>query len=274
MAATPLCPGAFALAAEDPAAAERLTDAQEILLGRRFAAAFEAESPILSNPLIDQRVNQVARELAAVSRRPTLPYHVKVLDLSGMNAVSLPGGPIYIHRGMLEALETEDELAAVLAHEIGHIVARHALRQIFFALRAQALLKPLLEELARQNKALEGILQQLGGAVALLARLSFAPHDELEADHLGVTEMLRADWDPRGFLTLLAALQARESAAAPTDQPLLRTHPVTTDRIAAIQRELASITIPEDARTDSLEFRACKQALLLLGSHPAGPHGL
>lgn len=250
-----------------------LTDAQEVTLGRRFAAAFEAETPILTSPLIDQHLNQIVRELAASSRRPTLPYRVKVINLPAVNAVSLPGGAIYIHRGILEILATEDELVAVLAHEVGHIVARHALHQLTFTLQAQALLKPLIENLARQNEAFEGIFQHFGGAVALMARLAFSQHDELEADRLGFYEALHAGWDPRGFLKLFTALEIVETTSSPAGSALFPTHPPTPERAAAIEHELASVTIPEDARTDSLEFRACKQALALLGAHPLSPPG-
>lgn len=250
-----------------------LSDTQEIALGRRFAAVFEAETPILTNPLLDQHLNQLLRELAANCRRPTLPYRVKILNLPDCNAASLPGGVIYIHRGMLELLATEDELAAVLAHEIGHIVARHTIRQLSFTLQAQALLKPLLETLARQNGAFEGILQQSGGAAALMTRLTFNHHDELEADRLGFYEMLRSGWDPRGFLKMFTALEEKEASSSSANQPIFPTHPPTAERVAAIEHELAAVTIPEDARTDSLEFRACKQALALLSAHPVSPPG-
>jgi predicted Zn-dependent protease len=274
-AITLLCHPRRSLAFFDPrppaAPQYTFTDAQEIALGHRFAAALEAESSMLANTLIDQHLNQVVQQLAAVSLRPNLPYRVKVLNLSSINAVSLPGGSIYIHRGMLEVLATEDELAAVLSHEIGHIVARHALRQLSLTLQTQDLLKPLLDNLGRQNSA--SILQQFGGTVSLLARLSFSRHDELEADRLGFQNTLRAGWDPRGFLKMFAALEAAEAAASGVDQPILATHPPTPYRAVAIQHELASVTIPEDARTDSFEFRACKQALVLLGSHPVIPPG-
>lgn len=248
-----------------------LTDAQEIALGRRFATVFEAESPILTNPLIDQHLNQLVRDLALNCRRPTLPYRVKVINMPTLNAASLPGGAIYIHRGLFEILATEDELVAVIAHEIGHIVARHAIHQLTFTLQAQALLKPLLDNLARQNGAFESILQQSGGAVALIARLAFSRHDELEADRLGFHETLLAGWDPRGFLKMFTALEEKESANASTHQSNFPTHPPTAERAAAIEHELTSVTIPEDARTDSLEFRACKQALALLSAHPMSP---
>ena len=251
----------------------RMSDEQEIALGRRFAADFESESPVLANPLIDQHLNAMVRELAATSQRPHMPYRAKVINLPAMNAASLPGGSIYVYRGMLEILSTENELAAVLAHEIGHIAGRHTINQLMLTFQAQALLKPLLENLNRQNGAVEKILEQLGGAVALLARLSYSRQDESQADLLGFYDMLRAGWDPRGYLAMFESMEEQESESRNSSQSALLVHPPTEDRVAAIERELKLITIPEDARTDSLDFRACKAALQLLSSHPAQPPG-
>ena len=251
----------------------RMSDEQEIALGRRFAADFESESPVLANPLIDQHLNAMVRELAATSQRPHMPYRAKVINLPAMNAASLPGGSIYVYRGMLEILSTENELAAVLAHEIGHIAGRHTINQLMLTFQAQALLKPLLENLNRQNGAVEKILEQLGGAVALLARLSYSRQDESQADLLGFYDMLRAGWDPRGYLAMFESMEEQESESRNSSQSALLVHPPTEDRVAAIERELKLITIPEDARTDSLDFRACKAALRLLSSHPAQPPG-
>lgn len=277
-AAAALFPGcAAACFADEPRVANlmrgRISDEQEIAIGRRFAEEFEAESPVLANPLIDQHLNAMVRELAAKSQRPRMPYHVKVINMPAINAASLPGGSIYVYRGMLGILSTENELAAVLAHEIGHIAGRHTINQLMLTFQAQALLKPLLENLNRQNGAVEKILEQLGGAVALIARLSYSRQDEAQADLLGFYDMLRAGWDPRGFLAMFDAMEEQETTSQSASQPALLAHPPTEDRVAAIERELKLVTIPEDARTDSLDFRACKAALQLLTSHPAQPPG-
>ena len=260
------------LIAEEPRVSTRsrgnLTDEEEIALGRRFAVELEKETPLLSNPLIDQHLNSMARALANHSQRPSLPYHVKVIDSSDVNASSLPGGTIYVNRGMLELLTSEDELAAILGHEIGHVVGRHAINQLMLTFQAKALLKPVLDNLNKQNGLVEKIILQLGGAVALLARLHFSRQDEAQADLLGFYEVLRAGWDPRGFVKMFAAVEALEKNGGGASIPFLSGHPPTPERLAAIQHELSQVTIPEDARTDSLDFRACKAALKLLPPPP------
>ena len=260
------------LIAEEPRVSTRsrgnLTDEEEIALGRRFAVELEKETPLLSNPLIDQHLNSMARALAKHSQRPSLPYHVKVIDSAAVNASSLPGGTIYVNRGMLELLTSEDELAAILGHEIGHVVGRHAINQLMLTFQAKALLKPVLDNLNKQNGLVEKIILQLGGAVALLARLHFSRQDEAQADLLGFYEVLRAGWDPRGFVKMFAAVEALEKNGGGASIPFLSGHPATPERVAAIQHELSQVAIPEDARTDSLDFRACKAALKLLPPPP------
>ena len=270
-AALALCP-TFATSGlgEEPRVAgrSRISDEEEIALGRRFAAEFEQESLILANPLIDQHTNDLLGELAAASRRPNLPYRVKLVNSSAINSASLPGGTIYINRGMLALMTSEDELAATLAHEIGHIVGRHAINQMLLTFQAQAVLKSVLDNLNKQNGVVEKIILQLGGAVTMLAKLQFSRQDETQADLLGFYNELRAGWDPRGFLKLFAALDAGEQSNGGASIPLLSGHPPTPERAAAIQHELSLVTVPEDARTDSLDFRACKAALQLLPPAP------
>lgn len=260
------------LIAEEPHVSIRsrgnLSDEDEIALGRRFSIELEKETPLLSNPLIDQHLNSMARELANHSQRPSLPYHVKVIDSVEVNASSLPGGTIYVNRGMLELLTSEDELAAILSHEIGHVVGRHEINQLMLTFHAKALLKPVLDNLNKQNGIVEKIILQLGGAVALLARLHFSRQDEAQADLLGFYEVLHAGWDPRGFVKMFAAVETLEKNSRGARIPFLSAHPPTPERLAAIQHELTQVTIPEDARTDSLDFRACKTALKLLPPPP------
>jgi predicted Zn-dependent protease len=245
-----------------------LTGQDEIALGRRFAVELERETPLLSNPLIDQHLNSMVRELANHSRRPSLPYRVKVINSAEVNASSLPGGTIYVNRGMLDLLTSEDELAAILGHEIGHVAGRHAINQLMLTFQAKALLKPVLDNLNKQNGIVEKIILQLGGAIALLTRLHFSRQDEAQADLLGFYETLRAGWDPRGFVKMFGAVEALQRSSGGTSIPFLSSHPPTPERLAAIQHELTHVKVPEDARTDSLDFRACKAALKLLPPPP------
>jgi predicted Zn-dependent protease len=133
--------------------------------------------------------------------------------------------------------------------------------------QARALLKPVLDNLNKRNGVVDKIITQLGGAVAMLARLEFSRQDEQQADLLSLYNMLRAGWDPRGLVKILTALEGLESGqsdAVMHASPVLSGHPPAAERLAVVQRELTVVSIPEDARTDSFDFRACKAAMQLL----------
>lgn len=276
-AALTLGPGIIAgkLLADEPhvtvSPLNRLSDEDEIELGRRFAAQLEKEEQVASNVLIDHYLNSLVRKLASQSQRPDLPYSIKLVNSRIPNACSLPGGFLYVNRGLFELVEDENELVAALAHEIGHVVGRHVVNQLTLTFTARALLKPVLDNLNKQNGVIEKIILQFGGAVAMLAMLHFSRADEAEADLLGFYEMLRADWDPHGFLELFARLDALEKASGKTPVPFLSDHPSTPARAVAIRRELAQVNVPARAATNSMAFELFKSAMRLLPQPPSKP---
>ncbi len=261
-----------ALLAEEPhitvSPLNKLSDEDEIQLGRRFAAELDKEETIVSNMLIDHYLGGLVARLAAQSQRPTLPYSVKLVNSHEPNAFSLPGGFLYINRGLIEVISSEDEMAAALSHEIGHVVARHVVNQLLLSFAARTVLKPVLDNLDKQNGVVEGIILKFGGAVAMLARLQFSRRDEGQADLLGFYEMLRAGWDPNGFLKLFAHLEALEKSSGNAPIPFLSDHPPTPERAEAIRRELTLVTVPAAAASDSMKFQIFKSAMGLLPEPP------
>jgi beta-barrel assembly-enhancing protease len=245
-----------------------LSDEDEIELGRRFAAEFEKEAAVVSgNELIGNYLGGIVAVLAAKSQRPGLPYSIKLVNSHVPNALSLPGGFLYVNRGLVELITSEDELAAALSHEIGHVVARHVVNQLLLTFTALSMLKPMLENLNKQNqqnRAIEQIILKLGGTAAMLAKLHFNRRDEAQADLLGFYDMLRAGWDPNGYLKLFARLNELEKSSAGTPIPFLSDHPPTPERAAAILRELKLVTVPAGAATDSANFQIFKSAMGLL----------
>ena len=264
-----------ALPTEEPVVSKQskynVSDEDEIALGKRFAAQLEKESAIVEIPLIDRYLNGMVHDLAAKSQRPNMPYHIKLINTHAVNACSLPGGAMYCNRGLLEMVTSEDQLAATLGHEIGHVVGRHVINNIMLTFQAKALLKPVLDNLHKQNGVIEKIILELGGAVAMLAMLHFTRQDEAEADLLGFYEVLRAGWDPHGFVKMFAMLDKLEKDAGGVNIPFLSDHPPTPTRLAAMKREITQVTIPENARTDSLAFHTCKGSMHLLPDPPK-PH--
>jgi len=273
-AAFVLAPGWLAsrMFAEEPhiviSPLNKITDEDEIALGRRFAAEFEKEEAVISNVLINSYLSKIVATLAAQSQRPNLPYSIKLVNSHVPNALSLPGGFLYVNRGLIELIASEDELAAALSHEIGHVVARHVVNKLLMAFAAQSVLKPVLDNLNDKNGMIERLILKLGGAVAMLADLHFSRRDEAEADLLGFYNLLRAGWNPNAFLKLFAQLDTLEKLQAGTPIPFLSDHPPTPEREEAIRRELKLVSVPAGAATDSVKFQVFKSAMQLLPEPP------
>jgi predicted Zn-dependent protease len=267
-----LAPGWLELLAEEPhiyiSPLNKLSDEDEIALGQQFAAEFEKEETVVSNVLIDRYLGKIVATLAAQSQRPSLPYSIKLVNSHVPNALSLPGGFLYVNRGLIEMIASEDELAATLSHEIGHVVARHVVNQLLFFFAAQHMLKPLLDNLNEKNGVIEKLILQFGGAAAMLAKLHFNRKDESEADLLGFYNMMRAGWNPNGFLKLFAHMDALEKSSSGTPIPFLADHPPTPEREEAIRNELKLVSVPTGTATDSMKFQVFKKAMGLLPEPP------
>ncbi len=245
-----------------------ITDEQEIALGRKFAAEVERTQQVVHNSIIESYLGGIVQRLAKQSQRPNLPYSIKLVNTYEVNAFSLAGGFLYINRGLVELITSEDEMVATLAHELGHVVARHSVNEIVRSFAARQLLNTVLENLFKKNGVVEHIIAQFGGALAMLALLHFSREDELEADMLGFYEMLRAGYDPHGFEKLFAQFEEMERTSRTHTNPYLSSHPPTPQREAAIRRELAEVRVPATAKTDSLTFHVFKAALNALPEPP------
>ncbi len=184
-----------------------MSEDQELAMGRQASRQVRREYAVYEDRELQRYVAGIGRRLAALSHRPGLVYHFTVLDSQEVNAFSLPGGYVYVARGLLAQLNSEAELAAVLGHEIGHVTARHAVRQysaqqaagIGFALGAI-----LVPELGRQTT--RDLYQLLGGALIR----GYGREHELEADRLGAQYLARAGYDPLAVLDVLRVLKAQE----------------------------------------------------------------
>ncbi|HSV72706.1 MAG TPA: M48 family metallopeptidase [Chthonomonadales bacterium] len=204
-----------------------LSTRDEVRLGRDVSRQVEAEARVDTDSADARRVQRIAqRVLAHAEMRPGIPYSVKLLDRKEINAISLPGGPIYVFRGLLDMVgDDDDALAGVIAHEVAHVNARH-----------------VAEMISQQLAANIGIIVLLRGRtahdIATLAQdllsLSFSREDEYEADRRGLSYAHRAGFDPAGLLRLFQKLDAMERGAG---QPaFLRTHPLSRSRIERAQR--------------------------------------
>ena len=210
-----------------------MSEAQEIQLGQEMDAQVKQEMGVYNDPELQRYVTGVGMRLARSSERPNLPWHFTVVDEPAVNAFALPGGQIYITRGILAFLHDEEQLAGVLGHEIGHVTARHSAQQYTKATGAGVGLT-LLSIFVPEARPLQGAAES---ALSLLF-LKYGRDDELQADRLGTQYTARTGWNPAGVAGMLTTLQRLDEASGERRgvPNWLSTHPAPADRVQQITR--------------------------------------
>ena len=212
-------------------------EAQEVEMGRTYAQEINRTMPHYDDAGLQAYVDGIGQSLAMTSERPELPWAFTVLDDPVVNAFAIPGGFIYVTRGILTHFNSEAELAAVLGHEIGHVTARHSVEQMSRAQLGGLLLG--VGSIVSEDVRRFGGLAQTGLGVLFLR---YGRDDEREADRLGVRYAVRDNYDPREAIgvhqTLGRLTEERGSSGVPS---WLATHPPSEDRIERIEAELAAL---------------------------------
>lgn len=249
-----------------------LTEEEEIALGRKFSEEYEKKVEIMHNPVIDAYLNHIIKKLGDASQRPHWPYQVRVVNSAVVNACAIPGGFLYLQRGLLEYVEDENEMVGAMAHEVGHVVARHTTNQLVLTFLARNLYERVKQNVLRNNEVISRVIEALGGPVVLLAQLKYSRENESEADMLGFYEMLRAGWHPNGLLKFFTRMEQNERGRTPFDV-MLSDHPSSADRAAVIRRELASVKITAPLTEQTVQFKSLKEALKLMPPAPKPARG-
>src|SRR2546430_179164 len=170
---------------------------QDVELGRQSAAQIERKIPILRDYEVASYVSRIGARLARVAPGARYPYQFKVANLSDINAFALPGGFIYVHRGLIERVRTEGELAGVMAHEISHVALRHQTNQVSKAYLAKAGVGILAHLFGGNSSQSSQVMETVGGLGLNSLFLRFSRKAEEEADVVGAQTMARAGYDPR-----------------------------------------------------------------------------
>ncbi|HYA20108.1 MAG TPA: M48 family metalloprotease [Burkholderiales bacterium] len=234
-----------------------MTESQEINMGRQFDVEVRKQYHVYQSPDLQKYVNDVGQKLAHNSHRPNIAYHFTVLDSTQVNAFALPGGYIYITRGLIEYLNSEAEMGAVLGHEIGHVTARHSVQQISAATATNIVLQVTSVFVPYVGSQAGSSLSNLLGN-ALLS--GYGREHELEADHLGAVYLGRTGYDPQAMIKVLTVLKnqelfdaelAKQEGREPnTYHGLFATHPDNDTRLKKVISEGQDI-----ARPDGVENR-------------------
>ncbi|HTK93805.1 MAG TPA: M48 family metalloprotease [Verrucomicrobiae bacterium] len=229
--------GMLAVLAALTAGCATVSPSEEKKLGREAADEVENTIGLVRDPRPVEYVRRVAGRLAQTAQRADIAWQFNVADDAAPNAFALPGGWVYVTRGLLALLNTEDELAGVLGHEMSHVTERHAVRQARASTPFTVLFGVPAAILGTVSPTLGGIV---GGTGQLLSKVTLAPYSrdqEREADERGIALAARAGWDPMGLAASLHALHEEEALAAgdPDRGGFLATHPSSRERVATIQ---------------------------------------
>ena len=208
----------------------------EMRMGKQYAQEVEATSKLIRDPVITEYVNRIGQNLVRNSDAQ-VPFTIKVIDSDEVNAFALPGGFFYVNTGLILAADEESELAGVMAHEIAHVAARHATRQMTRAQWANIGTIPLIFV----GGGIGYAVRSAAGLGLPLTFLSFSSNFESEADYLGLQYMYKAGYDPNAFVQFFEKLQAREKKKPGTLAKAFSTHPQTPDRISKSQDEISRI---------------------------------
>jgi len=241
-----------------------VSEAQEIQMGQQADAAVVATIGLYPDPVWQRYIQQFGARLAATSERPNLPWTFRVVDDPVVNAFAIPGGFVYVTRGLLAHLTSEAELASVVGHEIGHVTARHTAA----AMSKQQLIGLGLAVGSLANSQVAKYAGTANQALGILY-LKFSRDDESQADQLGLRYMRRANYDPRQMPEVFHMLDRLSAAGGEGRLPTwLATHPSPANRVAAINGQIAAL--PQDFSSTSVNRDAYQRLLdgLVFGLNP------
>ncbi len=208
----------------------------EIRMGKQYSMMVENSVKMVQDPVVNEYVNRIGQNLVRNSDAQ-VPFTIKVIDSDEVNAFALPGGFFYVNSGLILAADEEAELAGVMAHEISHVCARHGMRQMTRANIAQIATIPLIFV----GGGIGYGIYEAAGLGLPLTFMKFQRNFEAEADYLGLQYMYKTGYDPQAFISFFEKIQAKEKKKPGTISKAFASHPQTPDRIAASQKEIATI---------------------------------
>src|SRR6185295_16541167 len=226
---------------------------EDVRLGRQAAAEAEQQFPLLRDAEVGSYVERVGQRLVAAIppefQHPEFRYYFKVINARDINAFALPGGPMYVNRGMIEAARDEGEMAGVMAHELSHVALRHGTAQ---ATKAQKynILAGILGIGGAIVGGPAGAAAQMGAQGVGVYLLKFSREYETEADLLGARIMSNAGYDPRDLANMFRTIESRGGGGG----GFFSDHPSSKERFAKINREAQALKINTSATPDSRDF--------------------
>lgn len=218
---------------------------EEVRMGNELSIEVDKEFTIYRNAEVTAYVQSVGDKVVRVCDRRDIEYHFAVIEKDELNAFAMPGGYIYIYTGLMKDLDDEAQLAAVLAHEVGHVTARHSTERLT-AIYGYQLLASLV--LGDNPNFWAGLVADIFSTTGMLA---YSRKNEYEADRLGATYANAAGYDPGGMTDLLGKLAAMQQREPSKLEELLTTHPPTSERLSRVKGMVVGMASPGTARNEA-----------------------
>ena len=213
-----------------------ISEGQEIQMGQQYAEEVKAAYGLYDNAGVQAYVNRLGMQIARASERPQIPWQFNVIDDAAVNAFALPGGPVFITRGILTHMNSEAELVSVLGHEIGHITARHSVSQM-----SQAQLANLGLGIGSIFSSTIANVSGIASAGLSVLFLKYGRDAEKQSDELGFKYMVNANYDPREMASMFRTLQRTGGSAEGRLPEWLSTHPNPENREQAVAQRIDSL---------------------------------
>ncbi len=245
------------------------SEQEDVQIGQQSAREIESQMPVLKNRYVQRYISSVGDRLSRNIQGHDFPYQFKVVNVSDINAFALPGGFMYVNRGLIEAARSEAELAGVMGHELAHVALRHGTNQVSKAYLAQGGLgiASIFLGGGRGSSSLGQIVNAAGGFGVNAVFLKFSRNAERQADLVGAQTMAKSGYDPMAmasFFDLLAEKAGRNQGGLET---FFSTHPAPENRSARIEQETRSLNVGPTG--DTGDFRRAQRELSEMGPAPS-----
>ena len=237
-----------------------LTTEEEVQIGREAAREIERDLTLYNDPVVTAYINSLGQMLARYSRRSGLTYYFKVVDTDEVNAFALPGGWLYVNRGLITTAENESELAAVIAHEIGHVDRKHGARAISREFGAAVILDATL---GGENASVRRqVLRQVAALWKGMGQLNYGRNAEREADRFAVDATYASGIDPKGTATFFQKLVALRENEPGRLEVMFSTHPPSRERVENVRAQIGELPAKAGLTSDSRRFQEIKKRIL------------
>ena len=216
-----------------------ISTSSEVQMGNQINNEISSKNRVLKDTEEAKRLETIGQRVARVSDRQDFQYHFHLIESNELNAFTVPGGHIYFYTGLFHKLMTDDQIASVLAHEIGHCAAKHTVKKFQGALGYSTVRNVVLRVIAWKVPGAQNIAALGANGLMKLAMTAYSRNDEYEADRLGIKYLYLAGFDLNGMIRVFNVL--REAEQGKKVPLILRTHPFLKDRITAVQKEIADV---------------------------------